>query len=218
MVQDILEELSLAVVTGNHKQARKLAEESLKIGIAPRKTIMEGLMRGMKEVNSLFEKGEYFVSDVILSARAMDGALKVLLPVIESEGTKYIGKFVIGVAKGNVQDLGKNVVASMLRAAGFEVHDLGKDAPSEEFVKKAKEVNADIIGISVYTTPVRDKVVPEVLRLIKEAGLQGKVKTILGGASATQEYAEEIGIDAYAGDAIEAVEKAKVLIKELRRT
>jgi len=216
MDQDICEKLSKAVIEGDHREARRLAEESLKMNIPPRKTIVEGLMRGMKEVDSLFERGVYFVSDLLISARAMNEANKVLLPQIESEKADYIGKFVIGVARGNVQDLGKNVVASMLRAAGFEVYDLGKDVPSEEFIKKAKEINADIIGISVYTTPVRDKVVPSILKLIKQAGLQGRLKTMLGGASATAEYAERIGIDAYAEDATEAVEKAKILVKELR--
>lgn len=205
---EILENIIKAVIEGKHEIVKVLVKHALENGIPAQDLKIEGLFKGMQEVGNLFNRGEYFVSDVIISAQAMDTGLEILPP---SE-SKTIGKIVVGVVKGNVQDLGKKVFVALLKAAQFKVYDLGVDVPPENFVKKAVEVNADIIGMSTYTTVARDSAVPRVIKELEKRGMRQKIKIMVGGPTITPMYVEKMGIDGHAWNAAKAVEKAKELL------
>lgn len=213
----IFEELAGAVVKGDERKVKQICARVVELGLTVRDAIVKGLSHGMKIVGEKYEQREYFLADLILSAETMREGLNYLLPYLEEAEGRFLGKYVIGVVKGNIHDLGKNIVAAMLRAEGFEVYDLGVDVPPERFVEKVKEVDANLVGMSVYTSDALP-VVGEVERALRIAGLRNKVKTMVGGAAASPLIAEKYGVDAYGKDSIEAVKIAKRLLQELHET
>jgi dimethylamine corrinoid protein len=188
------------------------AVQKAKADVPPEEIIEKGLSAGMNQVGVLFERGKLFLPHVMMAADAMTAGVKLLeadLPAGAQE--KKLGVIVNGTVEGDVHDIGKSIVSTMLQSAGFEVHDIGRDVPIRNFIEKAKETNADMIGISaLMTTTLQGQ--KDVIELLKEEGLRSRVKVMVGGAPATQAWAEKIGADCYAENASEAVEKAKELL------
>lgn len=174
--------------------------------------IENGLAAGMNEVGTLFERGKLFLPHVMMAAEAMQAGVDELQDEMgEGTSSEKLGVIVNGTVEGDVHDIGKSIVSTMLQAAGFEVHDIGRDAPVKNFIDKAKEVNADMVGISaLMTTTLQGQ--KEVIEALEEAGMRDKVKVMVGGAPATNAWAKKIGADCYAENATEAVNKAKELL------
>jgi len=212
--KELLERLKRTVISYDVAKAKKVAEEALKAGLDPLEAVEKGLARGIRIVGSRFEKKRAFLPELMLAAETMKAALSVLEPAIEKgRKTEFGGKVLLGTVEGDIHDIGKNIVAAMLRANGFEVHDLGVDVPPEEFVEKVREVEPDIVGISALLTTTMPKMV-EVIEALKAAGLRDKVKVLVGGAPVNREWAKKIGADAYAADAMEAVRVSGNLISK----
>ncbi len=190
---------------------KRQLEEALAEGIPPHKTILSGLAKGMKVVGEKYETKEYFLPDMLLSADAMYAGLNILTPHIPKSEKKAKGKIILGVVEGDVHDIGKNIVKVMLTAAGYDVVDLGSDVPTSEFIEKAKSEGAQVIAMSTLMTPTLMSM-KEVETRLEEGGLKGKVKTIIGGGSVSEEWKARIGSDAYGKDALEAVDKVKMLV------
>jgi corrinoid protein of di/trimethylamine methyltransferase len=189
----------------DEEAAVQIAKGALAAGMDPLEMINEGFSEGIKQMGDLFDRGEVFLPGLIIASEAMVAAVKVLEQALpEDQVGKKLATVVLGTIEGDVHDIGKGIVATMLRVYGFEVHDLGRDVPIREFVEKAKEVNADVVGSSALmtTTQVGQKRLEQVL---KEEGIRDKVKTMVGGAVATQHWADRIGADLYAENAIDAV-------------
>ena len=211
--EELLEKLVQIVIDGNLDDAKSVAEEALASGVTPVAGIHDGLAKGMKVVGDKFASREYFLPEVLLSATTMQSALEVFLPKLDvKEGG--MGAIVVGTVEGDIHDIGKDIVKALLTAAGYMIYDLGRDVPADEFIKKAKEVGAQVIAMSTLMTPTLE-IMKDVEEKLKEAGLKGKVKTIIGGGSVTTEFAEEIGSDAFGKDAGEAVAKVKALIDSI---
>jgi len=209
--EDILHKIVDSVKNYGVDEAASLAREALNAKIDPIEVIEKGFTKGLREVGELFGSGEIFLSELIMAAQAAKAGMDVLKTAIPKETQISLGKVVIGTVEGDIHDLGKNIVAAMLEANGFEVYDLGVDIPAERFIEKVREVEADILGMSALlttTTPcMRD-----VIQALKESNILKKVKVIVGGAAVTPGYAEAIGADAYAEDATAAVKIAKKLV------
>ena len=208
----LINESIRSVVEGDEDGAIKVANAIIAEEINPVEIISEGFAKGMITVGDLFANEEYALPEVLLSADAMQSALDLLSPHIPREEVeKKLGTVVIGTVQGDIHDIGKRIVATMLEVYGFEVHDLGRDVPLEDFIKKVSEVKADIVAASALmtTTMVAQKMLHEALQ---EAGIRDKVKLMVGGAAVTQEWAEQIGADGYAEEVTEAVKKAKQLV------
>jgi len=210
--EECFEELESSIENLDKEAAVEATKKALKMGLDPIEIIEKGLAKGLREVGRRFEQGELFIVELIAAAEAMKAAMEILEPEILKRKTKreVSGKVVLGTVAGDIHDIGKNIVASLLTAAGFEVYDLGKDVPAEKFIEKAKEVNADVIGASALlttTVPVQK----DLADAIKRSGLN--VKYVVGGAAVTPQWAEEIGA-AYAEDASSAVEVIKNLVKQ----
>jgi dimethylamine corrinoid protein len=209
--EELLQELSEAIISCK-KDAVLAAVEKAKQVMEPAEIIENGLAAGMNQVGVLFERGKLFLPHVMMAADAMTAGVKVLeADMPAGTETKKLGVIVNGTVEGDVHDIGKSIVSTMLQSAGFEVHDIGRDVPIKNFVEKAKEVNANMIGISaLMTTTLQGQ--REVIELLKEEGLRSRVKVMVGGAPATQAWADKIGADCYAENASEAVAKAKELL------
>jgi len=206
----LLEKLFEAVVAGNVQQAKKIAEKTFTVGV-PANLTTEKLSEAMREVDKLYEQKEYFLVDVAAAASAMREAFKVLEPHLEAEPAKVRGKVVLGSLKGNVQGLGKDIVAATLKSAGFEVADLGVNVEPEKFVDAAIQEKAQIIAVSVTI----DETVPflkDIINTLQRKGLIGKVKTVIGGRAVSEETCKEYRIDAYAKDAWDCVKKVRNLL------
>jgi len=200
--------LKEAVLSGDATQARSLTDQAIKEGVDPVKLVNDFMVPAMDEVGRRFECNEYFVPELLLSARAMKSALELLRPLLVASGAKPLARVVIGTVKGDLHDIGKNLVAAMLEGGGFEVIDLGVNVSPEKFVATVREKDAHIIALSALLTttmPAMKTTIDEV----KKAGLQGKVKVLVGGAPITQKYADEIGADGYSDNAPGAVSAAK---------
>ncbi len=211
--EDLIKAAIKAVVEGDDDAAVDVANKVIAEGLNPMEIIGEGFAKGMIEVGDLFAKEDYALPEVLLSAGAMQKAMDLLDPHIPRQDAKdKMGVVVIGTVQGDIHEIGKRIVGTMMEVYGFEVHDLGCDVPIEEFIEKAKEFKADIIATSALmtTTMMRQKKLEEAL---KEAGMKDKVKTMVGGAAVTQEWADLIGADGYGQDVTEAVEAAKELVK-----
>jgi len=207
----ILSEISKQLEIGNDEKVHELTNDAIGRNIDPKLILNEGLISGMSVIGEQFKKHEIFLPDVLLAAKAMYAGMELLKPHFIKDEMPTQGTIVIGTVKVDLHDLGKNLVGIMLKGAGFDVIDLGKDVPAEKFVETAKEENANLIGMSALlttTTPV----MKEVILLLKEKNLLGDIKTIIGGAPASIEYAREIGADAYAFDAANSVVVAKELL------
>ena len=211
--EELIKAAIKAVVEGDDDAAVVIANKVIAEGLNPMEIIGEGFAKGMIEVGDLFAKEDYALPEVLLSAGAMQKAMDLLDPHIPRQDAKdKMGVVVIGTVQGDIHEIGKRMVGTMLEVYGFEVHDLGCDVPIETFIEKAKELKADIIATSALmtTTMMRQKKLEEAL---KEAGMKDKVKTMVGGAAVTQEWADLIGADGYGQDVTEAVEAAKDLVK-----
>jgi corrinoid protein of di/trimethylamine methyltransferase len=205
-------ELENSIKNYDKEAAIEAAKKALKMGLDPIEVIEKGLAKGLREVGTRYENGEIFMVELVAAAEAMKSAMKILEPEIlkRKSERKVLGKVVLGTVAGDIHDIGKNIVASLLIAAGFEVYDLGTDVPVEKFIEKAKEVKADVIGASALLTTTM-LVQKDLAEAIKRSSLD--VKYIIGGAAVSPQWAEEIGA-AYAQDASSAVEVIKNLIKQ----
>jgi len=208
---EILEQIATALQQGDDQQVGKLAADALAAGIPAGEVLQGGLLAGMNVVGEQFREREIFLPDVLLSARAMYAGLAVLRPHLASEGVASRGKVVIGTVKGDLHDIGKNLVGIMLKGAGFEVIDLGHDVAPEAFVDAAVREAAPLIGMSALLTTTMTRM-RDVVALLRERGLAGKVRTIVGGAPVSAEFAREIGADGYACDAATAVDRVVALL------
>jgi len=212
--EKIFDEISEAIQSFEEEKVLNTVKKALSLGVDPSEIIEKGIAKGLRIVGDKYERGELFLMHLVAAAEPAQKAVKELLePEIKKKAgeRKSLGKVVIGTVQGDIHDIGKNIVAAMLFAAGFDVIDLGKDVPAEEFAKKAKEVGANIVGASALlstTLPVQK----EIVEALKAMGIRDKVKVIFGGAPCTPEWVEEIGGDGYAENAIEAVKVAKRLI------
>jgi len=211
--EEILDKLGAAVEKYDEDAARATAEEAVRRDIDPALAIKDGLMRGLLNIGGKWAKGEAFITEVMLAANAFKAGLDILQPKLTEKGKQMdsIGKVVIGTVQGDIHDIGKSIVAAMLNATGFEVQDLGVDVPPEKFVDAVRKHGPQVVGMSaLLTTSMLEQ--RKVLEELREAGLRDKVKVIVGGAPVTKAWANEIGADAYGEDALEAVNKAKLLV------
>ena len=202
-----------SIVDGAPENALALAKQALAQGLPPLDVIDNGFVPGMAEVGELFAKHRMFLPDMLAAAEAMKAAMSVLEPELKRQGEARpsAGTVVLGTTKGDIHEIGKTLVGTLLTANGFNVHDLGVDVPCEQFATRARELNADIIGVSaLLTTTMRGQ--KSVVEAVERAGLRSSVKIIVGGAPVTQRWAEEIGADGYAKDAISAVALVKNLL------
>jgi len=200
-----------AIVSGDAKAAVALTKQALSENTDPMELVTRYMIPAMDEVGRRFECEEYFVPELLLSARAMKGAMELIRPLLAARGAEPLGRVVIGTVKGDLHDIGKNLVASMLEGGGFEVIDLGADVPPEKFVEAAAQRQADIVAMSALLT-VTMPAMKTTIEALEAAGLRGRVKVMVGGAPLTQRYAEEIGADAYGENASVAVTLARRLV------
>ena len=210
MADEILNGIKEGIIIGDAKKTEEMVDKAIKENIGVEKIMNEGLIAGMMVVGEKFKNNEYYVPEVLIAARAMHKGMALIEPLIVQSGIKPIAKLAIGTVKGDLHDIGKNLVVMMWKGAGFEVEDLGIDVPPEKFIEAINN-GAQVVGMSALltTTMVSMK---EAIEKIKEAGVRDKVKIIIGGAPVTQEYADEIGADGYAPDAASGVDKVKKLL------
>jgi 5-methyltetrahydrofolate--homocysteine methyltransferase len=206
-----LNELHDAILTGNAKKAEAVTKAALEAGVDPSELLGKYMIPAMDEVGRRFECNEYFVPELLIAARAMKTALQLLTPTLAASGAKAVGHVVIGTVQGDLHDIGKNLVGSMLEGGGFEVVDLGVDVSPQKFVEAAKEKEGTIVGLSTLLTTTMTQM-KAVIEALKAAGLREQVKVIVGGAPVTQQYADEIGADGYSDNASGAVSVARRLI------
>ena len=212
MTDDIFKNLARAVIDGEPEDAEKWANEALTQGLDPLECINQGLTKGIQEVGELFAAGEFFLPELVIGGEAMKAGLAVLEPaLVDQEGREVLGIVVLGTVQGDLYEIGKTLVGTMLTANGFQVIDIGIDCSVESFIAAIKEHNANLVGASALltTTMSAQKALVEG---IEQAGLHGRVKVMVGGAPTTQSWADEIGADGYAEDAISAVSIAKKLV------
>jgi 5-methyltetrahydrofolate--homocysteine methyltransferase len=211
----ILKKISEALNAGEREDAVAAVQKALNQGLGVAE-ILETIREGMDEVGEKYRKGEYFLPELVLGGRAAEGAIAVLLPRIGSGGTSFLGTIVLGTVEGDIHDLGKTIVFAMLSGAGFKVYDVGIDAPASKFVQKVIEVNADIVAASALlsTTVPRLKDIEDAL---VKAGIRKKVKTMVGGAAVTEQYAKSIGADGYGKDGYDAVVLAKKFMGQKKK-
>jgi trimethylamine corrinoid protein len=213
MPDEQFESMKQSIIDGDPDRAKELAQRALAEGINPLEAINRGFVLGLNVVGEQFEKGEMFLPDLVLAGEAMKAATAILEPELQKAGAKRetLGKVVLGAVKGDIHEIGKTLVGTMLTASGFEVFDLGVDVPFENFAVKARELDADIVGVSALltTTMTGQKGVIEAL---KRHRLRPRVKIMIGGAPVTQSWANEIGADGYGKDALAAVALAKSLM------
>ena len=206
----ILTDISIFLQQGETGSVKELVQKALDEGISPQKILNEGLMAGMDIIGEKFKNNEFYVPEVLIAARAMHSAMDILKPLLASSGVGPIGIVAIGTVKGDLHDIGKNLVVMMLEGAGFEVMDLGIDVAPEKFVQAVKD-GAQVIAMSALLTTTMTAM-KTTIEALEEAGVKDKVKTLIGGAPVTQNYADEIGADGYARDAASGADKAKELL------
>ena len=203
--------LTKAIVVGDGDACLELTKKAMDAGISATEILGRGLLPGMEMIGEQFEKGEAFLPELLAAASAMKAAVVLLRPELSKSKDPPAGKYVIGTVEGNAHDIGKNIVKMMLEQNGWEVTDLGTDVPTEKFCSVIEEGNFDILGLSALLT-ITMPAMDDVIKALKAAGLRDKVKIMVGGAPVTQSFADQIGADAYAKDAVEAARKAKSLI------
>ncbi|MBC8175190.1 MAG: corrinoid protein [Candidatus Marinimicrobia bacterium] len=210
---DILKKISVSIQHGDDQSVFTLTKRAIEMNIPPKDILDHGLIDGMNIIGDKFKHHEIFLPDVLLAARAMYAGMDQLKPLLVKDGIPSMGKVVIGPVRGDLHDIGKNLVGIMLKGAGFDVIDLGKDVPPEKFVNTATIEGAKIIGMSALLTTTMP-VMKEVITILRNQNLTDKIKTIIGGAPLSKEYARQIGADVYAYDAANAVESVKQLIQK----
>jgi 5-methyltetrahydrofolate--homocysteine methyltransferase len=207
----VLEQISEELIKGKANEVRELVKKALEEGLAPGDVLNKGLLSGMSVVGDRFKKNEIYVPEVLIAARAMKAGTEVLKPLLAESGVKPTGTVVLGTVKGDLHDIGKNLVGMMMEGAGFAVVDLGTDVPSEKFVESAKESKAEIVAASALLTTTMTGM-KDIVEKVKASDLSGKVKLLIGGAPVTQAFCDEIGADGYAPDAASAADLAKEFI------
>jgi len=208
-----LEKAAQSILDTDEESAKEIAQKSLEAGMDPFEMINEGFAKGIRKMGDLFDRGEVFLPGLIVAADAMVGAVKILEKALpKDKREEKAGVIVIGTVEGDIHDIGKGIISTMLRVYGYEVHDLGRDVPIEDFVAKAQEVNADVVGSSAMmtTTQIGQKKLEEAL---KKAGLRDKIKTMVGGAVATDHWAKRIGADFFGESPQDTIEKLKQILK-----
>lgn len=210
-MSELLEKIAQTLIDGNIGKVVSLTKEALDGGMSPQQILDQGLLAGMDVVGQRFKAEEMFIPEVLRCAKCMHGAMEILRPLLAETGVESIGTFVIGTVKGDLHDIGKNLVGMMFEGAGFNVVDLGIDREPQAFVDAVKEHKAKIVGLSALLTTTMP-MMGETVKAIKEAGIRDQVKIMVGGAPVTASFAEKIGADAYASNAASAVEKARALL------
>jgi methylmalonyl-CoA mutase cobalamin-binding domain/chain len=212
---EIRQELFDHTLNGHAPEVRALTDEALALGMDPMDILFQALIPSLEEVGRRFESGDFFVPEMLIAARAMQGALVILRPLIAETGARPIGKYVIGTVKGDIHDIGKNLVVIMLEGAGFEVVDLGVNAPPEKFVDAVREHEPHIVGFSAFLTTTMPMFRVNI-QALERAGLRDRVTVMVGGAPVTEEYAKQAGADHYAPDASMATRLAKQVVGAAR--
>jgi 5-methyltetrahydrofolate--homocysteine methyltransferase len=215
-VRYVLSEIRNSLINLDIDKTLELVKKAIDQGFKPL-NIINTMAEGMKVIGDMFERGEYFISDLIVASEIFKEVMKVLEPLImkEKEVMKPVGRVVIGTIEGDIHDIGKNLVATMLRVNGFEVIDLGVDVSPQKFVEAVKQYNPDIVGMSALLTSTMMNM-RKVIEALEKEGLRDKVKVIVGGAPITEEFAKKIGADAYGENAIVAVDVCRRLVEELK--
>jgi len=208
---EVINEISKALQLGDLNTVQEKIKDGLKNGINAETLLNDGLLSGMNIIGEKFKRNEVFVPEVLIAARAMNGGMEILKPKLVEAGVQSLGKVVIGTVKGDLHDIGKNLVKMMMEGAGFEVVDLGTDVSAEDFVKAVDEYKPDILGLSALLTTTMPQM-KETIEVLKESGLRDEVFVMVGGAPVTDNYAEEIGADAYSKDAATAASDAKKVV------
>ena len=208
---DFLREIDHSMQSGDDAKVRELTQQAIDAGLPASKILNEAFLEGMAVVGRKMGAHEIFLPEVLMAARAMKAGVELLKPLLADEDASTIGKVVVGTVKGDLHDIGKNLVGIMLEGAGFEVFDLGADVEAEVFVDRAEAEGASVIGLSALLTTTMVNMKP-VIDLVRERGLENKIRVVVGGAPVTQEFAEEIGADAYGYDANHAVGVIKELV------
>ena len=211
MAEAIIQEISEFLQKGRAKNVKTLVEQALEQGLDPKAILNEGLLDGMMIVGDKFKRNEVFVPEVLVAARAMTAGLNILEPKLVEIGNEPVGKAVIGTVKGDLHDIGKNLVVMMLKGAGFEIYDLGTDVDADTFIAKAEEVGADVIGMSALLTTTMPNM-KSLVDTLNERGLREKYIVMVGGAPVNESFAEQIGADFYTADATSAAEAAKAAV------
>jgi len=206
-----LNELAEAIIKGKAPVAKELTEQAIAEGVSPQEILNDGLVAGMSVVGQKFKANEFYVPEVLIAARAMQGAMQTLKPALAETGAQPIGRVVIGTVQGDLHDIGKNLVAMMLEGAGFEIVDLGTDVSPEKFVKAVIEHQPNVIAMSALLTTTMPSMKGTIAAL-EEAGVRDKVKVMIGGAPVTDSFAKQIGADGYSPDASSATRLAKSLV------
>jgi 5-methyltetrahydrofolate--homocysteine methyltransferase len=203
-----LQPLHDAILNGDAKTAKSITEQALSAGVEPLKLVQEYMVPAMAEVGRRFECNDYFVPELLLAARAMKGALELIRPLLTASGVQPVGRVAVGTVKGDLHDIGKNLVAAMLEGGGYEVVDLGVNVSPEQFVAAVKEKNVQIVALSALLTTTMPSM-KTTIEALKQAGVRDRVKVLIGGAPITKRYADEIGADGYGESAAGAVGLAK---------
>ncbi len=216
MTQDeLLRQLYDYTLIGNGPEVLDLTRTGLAMGLGPETLLYEALIPALEEVGARFERGDFFVPEMLIAGKAMAGALEILRPLLAETGAQTIGKIVMGTVKGDVHDIGKNLVNIMFEGAGFEVIDLGVQVAPEKFLDAIREHNPDIVGFSAFLTTTMPMFKANI-NALEKAGMRDQVIVMVGGAPVTQEYADVVGADGYAADASAAVVRAKELLQRRR--
>jgi methylmalonyl-CoA mutase cobalamin-binding domain/chain len=213
--EEILKGLYDETLIGNAPEVKDLVNKGLAEGLGCESMLYDALIPSLEEVGARFERGDYFVPEMLIAARAMQGALDILRPLLAETGAKPIGTYVMGTVKGDVHDIGKNLVNIMLEGAGFTVYDLGVNVAPEVFVQQIQEHQPDVVGFSAFLTTTMPMFKANI-NALQKAGIRDDVIVMVGGAPVTQEYADAVGADGYAADASTAVRLAKDLIAKKR--
>src|ERR1700692_2217232 len=213
--EEILKGLYDETLIGNAPEVKDLVNKGLAEGLGCESMLYDAIIPSLEEVGERFERGDYFVPEMLIAARAMQGALDILRPLLAETGAKPIGTYVMGTVKGDVHDIGKNLVNIMLEGAGFSVHDLGVNVAPEKFVEQVQQHEPDIVGFSAFLTTTMPMFKANI-NALEKSGLRDEVIVMVGGAPVTEQYAEVVGADGYAGDASTAVRLAKDLIARRR--
>ena len=210
-MSEIFEKLSTAVLEGDADKAHKLVERGLKQGLSPKEILDNGLIVGMDEVGARFKRGDMFVPEVLMSADSMASGMEILRPLLVESGVEMLGKVVMGTVKGDLHDIGKNLVSMLCEGAGFEIVDIGFNAEPEKFIDAIKQHQPQVVGMSAMLTTTM-RAMGQTIKAIEEAGLRDQVKVMVGGAPVDKDFADAIGADGYGSNAPSGADLAKQLV------